>query len=75
MLAVLDYCITAPGRLAVWLRWAMPTSRYFHDDEARDDPWWRWSLSGTFYAGLYGAADAGLFEGLWAHIALAFASR
>ena len=48
-LQILESVVTAPGRLIVWFRWAMPGNWIHHDNAARDDRVLHWICSAGFY--------------------------
>ena len=79
ILLALEWLITAPGRLIVWMRWAMPTSWRFHDAEYRDDRAMHWIAAIGFYVGVFFFLRQGLETGVFAHawtgMQTAFASR
>jgi hypothetical protein len=79
ILLALEYLVTAPGRLIVWFRWAMPGNWIHHDNEARDDRVLHWMASVGFYIWLGVMVDQGIQSGVfvtaWADMRTAFASR
>lgn len=64
LLLVLEYIVTAPGRLLVWFRWAMPNNPDYHDNEFRDDRVWHWAFSAVFYACAWQIVDLPFIERL-----------
>ena len=76
---VLEYLITAPGRLIVWLRWALPSSWRYHDDHYRDHRLAHWIASIGFYVGAWTLVammlENGALQSFAATVAQAFASR
>jgi predicted branched-subunit amino acid permease len=51
---LLEWMLTAPGRLLVWFRWAMPGTPLYHDDEAKDHRGLHLIFSIGFYVSVFG---------------------
>lgn len=79
LLRVLEHLVTTPGRILVWLRWALPTDLNHHDDAFRDSRLWHWLFSAGVYVCFYRFIDFGIRRGLFdaaaANLSAAFAGR
>ena len=64
LLVALEYVVTGPGRLFVWLCWAMPQNLEYHDEEFRDSRVWHWVYSAVFYVSAWQLVDLSFLERL-----------